>query len=132
VSCAARSRGTVLLFAVAAVVLIGALGTALVAVSLAADRAARRAELDAQLLNAAESGAEIAIHRLRNATAWTGARQLAVPGGACSVKIEKLTARVWRLTSRTSSPRRACRLTITVERTGAGRLRVKSWKSTSQ
>jgi len=125
----ARSRGTTLLFAIAAVVLIGALAAALVALSLAADRLARRADLDARLLNAAESGAELAIQQLAGGRSRPGARKLPVPGGNCLVSMSKLSPRAWRIGSRASTSSRVCRLTMEVAPAGGGKWRVAAWKA---
>jgi len=117
----------VLLFAIAAVVLVGALAAALTAVSVAVSRAGRRAESDARLLNAAESGAELAVGKLAGGAPWTGAKDLAVPGGKCDVFVKRTKSGGWEITSRAARRRRSCQVRLTVRPAGAGRLRVTAW-----
>ena len=124
-----RRRGITVLFAVAAVALVAALATALVATSIAADRLARRAELDVRLLNAAESGGELALQRLAADGARPGALKLAVPGGTAAVVIEKAGG-AWRISSTAATRTRSCRVTIGVALATGGKWRVTAWQAT--
>ncbi len=111
------SRGAALLVALAAIVVVGVLASALGAVVLADIRSARRSSSDDMLLNVAESGVEVAISRLASDPAWPGRSEagasgvaarrrdqaVPVPGGVCTVSVRPDGEGGFEVTSRVES-----------------------------
>ena len=124
-----RKRGTVLLFAVAAVVLVTTLATALTVVAVNVSRAARRAELDARLLNTAESGAEVALHRLAGSGGRTRSSTVSVPGGRARLSFRGLPGGKWLVTSNASAGGMSRQVRITARLAGMKTFRVLAWES---
>ena len=129
-------RGAALILALAAIVIVGALGGAIAAVILGGMRAARAAATRDELLNAAESGADAAISRLAAGTPDTTPRVVKVPGGECRVSIKPVAGGTFEITSRATRARpggkaRACGVQLVVEKDTRGRFRVAEWRLVS-
>lgn len=134
------NRGAALMLALAAIVVVSVVGMALTMLILGGMRAARAASSRDELLNAAESGAEVAISRLAAGT-WkeakdSGARMVKVPGGECRVSVVPTGNARWQITSRTSieCPRgkaRTCAVHLVVARVAGRRLCVVDWRIVS-
>jgi type II secretory pathway pseudopilin PulG len=122
------SRGAALLFALVALVVVGALASALGAVVLGAIRSARIASRDDALLNTAESGIDLAISRLAADPEWRGAEAVPVPGGTCSVSVARADDGGFEITTRAAPPARkgrkrssrTCTVRVRVEGSRAG------------
>ena len=135
-----EQRGAALMLALAAIVIVSVVGMALTMLILGGMRTARAASSRDEVLNIAESGAEVAISRLA-AGAWeeardSGARMVKVPGGECRVSVAakgggrfEITSRASRTRPRDKARTRAVRLVV--ERVAGGRLRVVDWRTVS-
>ena len=119
-----------LMLALAALVILGALGTALGTAVMRGVAATREAAARDLLLNVAESGVDYALSALARDPAWTGAGPVAVPGGECTVTaVRKGEGHV--ITSRAvAEPRPGRRAAVRVEARSAedGRFTIAAWE----
>jgi len=126
-----RDKAAALILAMAALVILGALGTALGTAVLRAISAGREAAARDSLLNIAESGVDLAISRLARDPSWTGGEAIKVPGGECAVAVRKIGEGVYDITSRAISEPRPGRLAgvrVEIRKTPAGTLYLSAWE----
>ena len=126
-----RDPAAALMLALAALVILGALGTALGAAVLRGIATTREAVARDNLLNVAESGIDFAMSHLAREESWTGSDAVRVPGGECEVTVERLGKGVFDITSRAIAeprPGRKAGVRIEAHRTAAGLFRLSAWK----
>jgi len=126
-----RDKAAALVLAMAALVILGALGTALGAAVLRAIAEGREAAARDSLLNIAESGVDLALSRLARDPSWAGGEAITVPGGECAVAVRKLGEGVYDITSRAiAEPRPGRRGGVRVEakKTPGGALALRAWR----
>ncbi len=120
-----------LILAMTALVILGALGTALGSAVLRGIAATREAAARDGLLNVAESGVDYAISALARDPAWAGADSIPVPGGECEVAVRRLGEGVFDVTSRAIAeprPGRRAAVRVEVRPNSNGRLRIVAWE----
>jgi hypothetical protein len=109
---------------------VSAAAVILAAATLTVTRAAMRARIDDGLLNAAESGAELALNELaRGRPPWDSARDLGVPGARARVSIAPSPAGGWQVTSLARRRDRVCEVRLTARPEGPGRVWVIEWRA---
>ena len=126
-----RDPAAALLLAMAALVILGALGAALASAVLRGVAATREAAARDSLLNIAESGVDLAISKLARDPAWRGGDAVAVPGGACSIAVARLDEGAFEITSRALAeprPGRTRGVQARVRSTREGLLGLSAWK----
>ena len=126
-----RDRAAALLLAMAALVILGALGTALGAAVLRGIAAGREAAARDSLMNIAESGVDLALSRLARDPSWAGAEAITVPGGECAVAVRKIGEGGFDITSRAIAEPRPGRLggvRVEAKKTPAGALALSVWR----
>jgi len=120
-----------LLLALAALVILGALGAALGTAVLRGIAVTREAEARDRLLNVAESGVDLAMSRLARDPSWSGGEGLAVPGGECAVTVRRAAGGALDVTSRAIAeprPGRRARVRVELRAAPGRRFRIVAWE----
>ena len=127
----ANARGAALLLALAALVILGALGTALGTSVLRGIATTREAGARDELLNVAESGIDLALSKLLHDPSWAAAEAMRVPGGECTVTARQRGDGVIEITSHAVAeprPGRKAGVRVEVRRTADGRFALAAWQ----
>lgn len=124
-------RGAVLLMAMVVLIFIVALASMLALLAAHAGKAAGQAARRDALLNAAESGAELALARIATDPAWPGAEAVEVPDGTCGLVVKRLGGEAFEIESRVSRGKRTCVLRVAVKKAADGRFRIQSWETSA-
>ncbi|MHC5057451.1 MAG: hypothetical protein ACYTKD_22480 [Planctomycetota bacterium] len=120
-----------LILAMAALVILGALGTALGTAVLRGMAATREAAARDRLLNVAESGVDHALSALARDPSWAGSDSVAVPGGECAVTVGRLAGGGVGITSRAAAeprPGRRAAVRVEVRPVAGGRFTITAWE----
>jgi type II secretory pathway pseudopilin PulG len=126
-----HDRAAALMIALVALVILGALGTALGTTVLRGIVAGREAAARDNLLNVAESGIDLAMSRLARDVSWAGSDAARVPGGECVVTVKHLGDGVVGITSHAVAEPRPGRRTgvhVVARKSAAGLFSLSSWK----
>ena len=126
-----RDRAAALILAMAALVILGALGTALGTAVLRGIAAGREAAARDSLMNIAESGVDLALSHLARDPSWAGGEAITVPGGECAVAVRKIGEGVYDITSRAIAEPRPGRLAgvrVEARKDPAGALGLRAWR----
>ena len=126
-----RDPAAALVLAMAALVILGALGTALGTAVLRGIAEGREAAARDSLMNIAESGVDLALLRLARDPSWAGGEGVAVPGGECAVAVGRLGDGAFQITSRAVAEPRPGRLSgvrVEVRKTPGGTFGLTAWK----
>jgi hypothetical protein len=124
-----RHRGAALLFALGVLMIVSTLGTVLTFSVLRTTSMARDTARRDEMLNAAESGIEIAI-RLLARDGELPRQEAELPGGMCAIEAARLVEGEYRIVSVSRCEGHAC--TVTVDAGPAsdpGRYRITSWNA---
>lgn len=126
-----HERAAALILAMAALVILGTLGTALGTAVLRGIARTREAGARDELLNRAESGIDYALSALARDPSWAGGGTVAVPGGECEITVSRLGEGVFDITSHAVAeprPGRKTGVNVEVRKTAAGRFAVTAWR----
>ena len=122
-----KETGAALLMALAAVIIVSALGMSMATIVMCSIRSDRRSSARDELLNAAEAGVAFAVWKLGEDAAWGGGSGVPVPGGKCDVSVKGGADGTCAITSRTSRGNRTCAVRVTVRRVGGRGYRIIGW-----
>jgi hypothetical protein len=111
-------RAVALVFALVALALAASLGAVLTATVLQSLRLSRDLARRDELVNLAESGAQLALWHLARDEADAIPPTAKVPGGSCTLAVARQGAAAWRVVSRAARGPHACTVTVRARRAG--------------
>jgi len=126
-----RDPAAALILAMAALLILGVLGTVLGTAVLRGIAEGREAAARDSLMNIAESGVDLALSRLARDQSWAGGEAITVPGGECAVAVTKVGEGVYDITSRALAEPRAGRrggVRVEAKKTPGGALALSAWR----
>jgi Tfp pilus assembly protein PilX len=123
-----KEAGAALLMALAAVIIVSALGMSMATIVMCSIRSDRRSSARDSLMNAAEAGVAFAVWKLGDDPAWRGGAGVPVPGGKCDISVKAGRGGTCAITSRTSRGNRTCAVRVTVRRIADRGYRVVRWR----
>jgi len=124
-----KEAGAALLMALAAVIVVSALGMSMATIVMCSIRADRRSSARDSLMNAAEAGVAFAVWKLGKEPAWRGASDIPVPRGKCDViSVKAGGGGTCEITSRARRGNRTCAVRVTVRRVRGRGYRAIRWK----
>lgn len=122
-----EQSGAALLMALAAVVIVSALGVSMTTIVLCSMRSDRESSARDELLNASESGVEYAIWKLGKDANWPGQEGVPIPGGECVISIGELPGGAREITSRARRGERTRVVRVTVKIAPSREFRIVDW-----